>query len=141
MKNRFDVRIPGAEDPKNLAAAEENVKELAEKDFDALVVRANMPVVLDFYSAESKACEALAPRYAAVAEKFLGKIRFLKVLRVANAQLAARFDVTTTPTVVFLSAGQEQGERLSGEDIKRPDLKARVEALLGVGGVVSAQPG
>ena len=126
MKNRFDVRIPGAEDEKNLAAARVNVKELAEKDFEAEVVAAKVPVVLDFYAAGSKACETLAPRYAAVAAKFAGRIRFLKILRVANAQLAAKLNVTTSPTVVFLNAGKEQGERLSGEDIKRTDLKERV---------------
>lgn len=136
MKDRFDVRIPGAEDAKNVAAAAVNVKEITEKDFDAEVVAAKIPVVLHFYGAESKACELLAPRYAAVAEKFAGKIRFLKILRVASAQLAARLNVTTSPTVLFLNAGKEQGQRLSGEDIKRTDLKARVEALLGV----AAQP-
>jgi thioredoxin-like negative regulator of GroEL len=138
MKNRFDVRIPGAEDEKNLAAAAVNVREIAEKDFDAEVVAAEVPVVLDFYAAESKACEALAPRYAAVAAKFAGKVRFLKILRVANAQLAARLDVTTSPTLVFLNAGKKQGEGLSGEDIKRTDIKARVEAMLGI--TVAAQP-
>jgi thioredoxin-like negative regulator of GroEL len=138
MKNRFDVRIPGAEDEKNLAAARVNVKELAEKDFEAEVVAAKVPVVLDFYAAGSKACETLAPRYAAVAAKFAGRIRFLKILRVANAQLAAKLNVTTSPTVVFLNAGKEQGERLSGEDIKRTDLKERVEAMLGI--TVTAQP-
>ena len=138
MKKRFDVRIPGAEDEKNLAAAAVNVKEIAEKDFEAEVVASKVPVVLDFYAAESKACEALAPRYAAVAAKFAGRIRFLKILRVANAQLAAALNVTTSPTIVFLNAGKEQGGRLLGEDIKRTDLKARVEAMLGT--TVTAQP-
>lgn len=138
MKNRFDVRIPGAEDEKNLAAAAVNVKEITEQDFEAEVVAATTPVVLDFYGAGSKACETLAPRYAAVAEKFAGKIRFLKILRASNAQLAARLQVTTSPTLLFLRAGKEQGERLSGDDIKRTDIKARVEAMLGV--AATAQP-
>jgi thioredoxin len=138
MKKRFDVRIPGAEDEKNLAAAAVNVKEIAEKDFEAEVVASKLPVVLDFYAADSKACETLAPRYAAVAAKFAGRIRFLKILRAANAQLAADLNVTTSPTVVFLNAGKEQSERLFGEDIKRTDLKARVEAMLGT--TVAAQP-
>ena len=51
MKKRFDVRIPGAEDEKNLAAAAVNVKEIAEKDFDAEAVASKVPVVLAFYAA------------------------------------------------------------------------------------------
>ena len=87
-------------------------------------------MVLDFYALESKACADLAPRYA-VAEKFAGKVRFLKVSRQANAALAARLGVTATPTLVFLQGGTEKLEQLSGEDIKRTELKARVEAMLG----------
>lgn len=132
MANRFNVRVPVSEDPDVKAIEALHVKEIAEKDYETEVVGAALPVVLDFYGKESKACEALAPRFAAVAEKFAGKVRFLKVLRVANAQLAAKLGVTTSPTLVFLAGGKEKGERLSGEDIKRTELKARVEAMLGV---------
>jgi thioredoxin-like negative regulator of GroEL len=120
------------EDPAVKAVEALHVKELAEKDYEAEVVAAALPVVLDFYGKDSKACETLGPRFAAVAEKFSGKVRFLKVSRAANAQLAEKLGVTASPTVVFLQAGKEKGARLSGDDIKRTDLKARVEAMLGV---------
>ena len=130
--NRFNVRLPVNEDPRVQESTALHVKELAEKDYEAEVLGTALPVVLDFYAAGSKACEDLSPRLAAVAEKFAGKVRFLKVLGSANAKLAATFGVTATPTLVFLSAGKEKGERLSGDDIKRTEVKARVEALLGV---------
>ena len=132
MANRFNVRVPVNEDPQVKEVEALHVKEIAEKDFETEVVGAALPVVLDFYGTDSKACEALAPRFAAVAEKFAGKVRFLKVLRSANAQLATKLGVTSSPTLVFLQGGKEKGERLSGEDIKRTELKARVEAMLGV---------
>jgi thioredoxin-like negative regulator of GroEL len=132
MANRFNVKLPVNEDPKAKEVEALHVKELAEKDYETEVVGAPLPVVLDFYGKDSKACEALAPRFAAVAEKFTGKVRFLKVLRSANAQLAAKLGVTASPTLVFLRGGKETGERLLGEEIKRTELKARVEAMLGV---------
>lgn len=137
MANRFNVRPPVNEDPKVKEVEALHVKELGEKDYEVEVVAAALPVVLDFYAADSKACEALAPRFAAVAEKFTGKVRFLKVLRSANAELAAKLGVTASPTLVFLRGGKEQGDRLTGEDIKRTELKARVEAMLGVPAVVA----
>ena len=129
MGNRFNVRLPVSEDPKVKEVEALHVKEIAEKDYEAEVVGAALPVVLDFYAKESKACEALAPRFAAVAEKFAGKVRFLKVLRAGNAKLAERLGVTASPTLVFFAGGKEIGDRLSGEDIQRTALKARVEAL------------
>lgn len=138
MANRFNVKVPVNEEAQVKDAAALHVKELAEKDYEEEVVGAALPVVLDFYGADSKACAELAPRFAAVAERFAGKVSFLKVLRSGNARLATRLGVTATPTLVFLAGGEEKGERLSGEDIKRTDVKARVEAMIGVAAV--AQP-
>jgi thioredoxin-like negative regulator of GroEL len=126
MANRFGVHVPMPEDTNQAL----HVKELAAKDFQAEVIGSALPVVLDFYDKESKPCGALAPRLAAVAGKFAGKACFLKVLLQGNPELAAKLGVTGAPTLVFFKAGQEIGGRLSGEDIKRTELKARVEALL-----------
>jgi thioredoxin 1 len=130
MANRFNVKLPATRDPKEAEVAVVHVKELGEKDYETEVTGAPLPVVLDFYATDSAPCEALAPRYAAVAQKFSGKVRFLKVLRQQNPELAAKLGVTSAPTLVFFKGGKELGERLSGEDIQRTALKARVEALL-----------
>lgn len=131
MKNRFDVRLPVTEDPAVKAVEAEHVQVIAEQDWEAQVVAAPLPVVLEFHAEDSKPCETLGPRFAAVAAKFSGKARFLKVSRSASPRLAERLGVTVCPTIVFLQNGTEKGERLSGDDIKRTDLKARVEAMLG----------
>jgi len=130
MANRFNVKIPATRNPNESEVAAVHVKELGEKDYETEVTGAPLPVVLDFYATGSAPCDALAPRYAAVAEKFAGKVRFLKILRQSNPELAAKLGVTGDPTLVFFKNGKELGERLSGEDIQRTALKARVEALL-----------
>jgi thioredoxin-like negative regulator of GroEL len=108
----------------------QHVTELVEKDYESEVLKATLPVVLDFYSNESAPCTALAPRFGAVAEKFEGKIRFLKTLRQGTKGLSEKLGVTASPTLVFFKDGKEFGERLTGDDIKRTALKAQVEALL-----------
>lgn len=140
MKNRFDVRVPVTEDPAMKAVEALHVKEIAEKDFEAEVVAAALPVALDFYGKDSKVCETLAPRFAAVAEKFSGRMRFLKISRTDSAHVAAKLSVTGSPTIVFLEGGEEKGQRLTGDDIKRTELKARVEAMLGIVPVMPTAP-
>jgi thioredoxin 1 len=130
MANRFNVKPSDTRAPNESEPAAVHVHELGELDFEKEVTGAPLPVVLDFYAKDSKPCDALAPRYAAVAEKFAGRVRFLKVLRERNLELAAKLSVTGNPTVVFFKDGKELGERLSGEEILRTALKARVEALL-----------
>jgi thioredoxin-like negative regulator of GroEL len=108
----------------------EAVKEIGEAEYDAAVLKATQPVVLDFYAADSEACKALAPRFGAVAEKFAGKVLFVRLLRQKNAALSEKLGVTETPTLVFYKGGKEFGERLKGQAIQRTALKAQVEALL-----------
>ena len=57
--------------------------------------------VLNFSDKESQPCDALAPRFAAVAGKFAGRACFLKVLLQANPELAAKLGVIGAPTLVF----------------------------------------
>ena len=108
------------------------VKEITEAEYEAevLVASETQPVVLDFYSTECPPCEALAPKYDAVAEHLAGRARFVKIFRQGNRELAQRLGVTGSPTLVFYEGGREVGERMGGEDIKRTALKGRVEALL-----------
>jgi thiol-disulfide isomerase/thioredoxin len=107
-----------------------NVKEIQAADYEREVRSAATPVVLDFFSTECPPCEALAPKYEAVADQFAGRVGFLKIFRQGNRELAAQLGVSSSPTLLFFKNGQEQGQRLTG-DIKRSEIKAAVEALLG----------
>jgi thiol-disulfide isomerase/thioredoxin len=106
-----------------------NVREIQATDYEREVTGAAVPVVVDFFSTECPPCEALAPKYEAVADQFAGRVSFLKIFRQGNRELAARLGVSGSPTLIFFKNGQEQGQRLTG-DIKRSEIKAAVEALL-----------
>ena len=106
------------------------VQEIAAPDFEQQVLASATPVVLDFFSTECPPCEALAPKYDAVAEQLAGRVRFLKIFRQGSRELATRLGVTGSPTLVFFKGGREVGARMSGEEIKRSALKAAAEALL-----------
>ncbi len=107
-----------------------SVKEISAAEYEAEVLQPAEPVVLDFFSTECPPCEALAPKFEAVAEQFAGRARFVKIFRQGNRELATRLGVTGSPTLLFFKNGQEQGRRLTGE-IKRSELKAAVESLVG----------
>jgi thiol-disulfide isomerase/thioredoxin len=89
----------------------EFVSEIGEADYDKQVLQSSVPVVLDFFSTECPPCEALAPKFDAVAEQFAGKVRFLKIFRQGNRDLASKLGVSGSPTLVFFKSGAEVGER------------------------------
>jgi thioredoxin-like negative regulator of GroEL len=107
----------------------DSVSEIQAADFETQVRASAEPVVLDFFSTECPPCEALAPKFEAVAEQFKGRVRFLKIYRQGNRDLATQLSVSGSPTLVFFKGGQEVGARMSG-DIKRSELKQAVEAML-----------
>ncbi len=108
----------------------ENVRIIEQDQFEAETLAASVPVILDFFSTECAPCEALAPKYDAVADQFAGRARFLKIYRQGNRELATKLGVTGSPTLLFFKDGVEVGQRLSGE-IKRSELKQAVEAMVG----------
>jgi len=107
----------------------DTVREIQAGQFEAEVHAATEPVVLDFFSTECPPCEALAPKFEAVAEQFKGRVRFLKIFRQGSRELATQLAVTGSPTLVFFKGGKEVGTRMMG-DIKRSELKQAVEAML-----------
>ncbi len=105
------------------------MKDINASDFEKEVLNGGK-VLLDFYSTECPPCEALAPKFEALAELFSGEVKFLKIFRQENRDLADRLGVNSSPTVLFFEDGKEVGFRLSG-GIKRSELFEGLKIILG----------
>lgn len=92
-------------------------------------VRAGGSVVLDFYSTECPPCEALAVKYDALSEIYGDDVRFLKIFRQGNRELAVSLGVTTSPTLLFYHDGALAEGRLTG-GIHRSEIVRELERLL-----------
>jgi len=106
------------------------VREIDHSQYQEQVLDSPQPVVVDFFSTECPPCEALAPKFDAIADQFGEQVRFVKVFRQGNRDLSTQLGITGSPTLLFFRNGAEVGERLTGE-IKRSELKKTVEAMLG----------
>jgi thioredoxin reductase (NADPH) len=88
------------------------------------------PVAVDFYSTECAPCEALAAKYQAASELYGQDVKFIKIFRQENRELAERLGVRASPTVLFFERGHEVGNRLTGS-IKRADLLQQLDRMVG----------
>ncbi|MFZ3171331.1 MAG: FAD-dependent oxidoreductase [Carboxydocellales bacterium] len=98
--------------------------------FQQEVLKHSKPVIVDFYSEDCAPCEVLAPIYEKMAEKYAGHIKFVKILRQDNRDLAVNLGVTSSPTVLFYKHGQEVGKRLNGF-LNKPQVRKAIEEVLG----------
>ena len=104
------------------------MKEITAKEFKKEVLQGGK-VAIDFYSTECPPCEALAPKFESLSELYGGDIKFLKVFRQENRDLAESLEVNGSPTVLFFDNGDLVGEKLTG-GIKRSDLINNLNSLI-----------
>jgi thioredoxin reductase (NADPH) len=104
------------------------MNEIATSEFEKEVSLGGK-VVLDFYSTECPPCEALAPKFEGLAKLYGKDIKFLKIFRQQNRELADKLGVKSSPTLLFFDNGKEVAERLSG-GVKRSDIISHLDSML-----------
>jgi thioredoxin len=93
--------------------------------FSSEVERSPLPVLLDLWAAWCGPCRIIAPMIDELASEMAGKVRFAKLNIDENPTTAARFGVSSIPTLLVLKAGREV-DRMVGVQPK-PEIKRRLE--------------
>lgn len=104
------------------------MREINSAEFEAEVINSDK-VILDFYSTECPPCEALASKFEDLSRLYGKDIKFLKIFRQQNRELADKLGVKSSPTLLFLEKGKEVHERLGG-GIKRGDIIRNLNRML-----------
>ena len=77
------------------------------EDFDAVVAKSSVPVVVDFWAAWCGPCRMVAPEVKKAAANLAGKALVLKVDTDANPELSSRFGIRSIPTIGVFASGRE----------------------------------
>ncbi len=104
------------------------MKEITAEEFKDEVIKGGK-VVLDFYSTECPPCEALASKFDDLSKLYGNDVKFMKIYRQKNRELAEQLGVKSSPTLLFFENGKEIGERLTG-GIRRSDIIHNLDLML-----------
>ncbi len=78
--------------------------------FEAEVLKADVPVVVDFWAPWCGPCRMVGPEIDKLAAKLGAKVKFVKVNVDENADLAMRYGVMSIPTIIKFADGQAAGQ-------------------------------
>jgi len=95
----------------------EYVNEVSDSSFEKDVLQSNQPVLVDFWAAWCAPCRMLAPTVEAVAEKYAGNARVVKLNVDENPSVSQRYGIKGIPTLILFKDGKEE-ERVVGATSK-----------------------
>jgi len=84
--------------------------ELNESSFDAEVLQAKEPVLVDFWAPWCGPCRSMAPVIEELSREYTGKAKVVKVNVDENQSLAARYKIMSIPTMVIFKDGTSKDQ-------------------------------
>ena len=86
--------------------ASELIKHITDASFEADVLQAGKPVVVDFWAEWCGPCKMIAPILDEVATSYEGKLQITKMNVDENRDIPAKFGIRGIPTLMIFKDGQ-----------------------------------
>jgi thioredoxin 2 len=98
-------------------------------DFDRLIARSSLPVVVDYWAPWCGPCKMVAPELQKVAARQAGRILVVKVNTDELSDLGQRSSVRSIPTLAIFAGGREIARTTGARPA--PDIEAFIEQAVG----------
>lgn len=98
------------------------------ENFEAEVIKSEIPVMVDFYADWCGPCKAMGPVLEELAGAYESRVKVGKINVDENQDVAAKYGVMSIPTFLLIKDG-EVAEKFVGMKDKR-DLEAAIEKTL-----------
>lgn len=101
---------------------------VSDGDFDAEVLQAEVPVMVDFWADWCAPCKVVAPVVEELASVYDGKVKFAKVDVEANPVTASNYGIRSIPTLLFFKDGKPIQQVVGA--VPKQVLQEQIDAIL-----------
>lgn len=84
----------------------ENVRDVSDSDFQAQVLSATVPTLVDFWAPWCGPCKSIAPVLEELAKEFAGKLQILKLNVDDNPRTPSQYNVRGIPNLIIFKNGE-----------------------------------
>ena len=106
----------------------EGIMEIEDSSFESEVLKADQPVMIDFWAPWCGPCKALSPVIEELAATYGDKVKFTKCNVDDNPVTPGNFGIRSIPTLIFFKNG-EVSEQIVGA-VAKSKLEAAITKIL-----------
>ncbi len=104
----------------------EHILQVSDDSFEADVLKAGTPVLVDFWAEWCGPCKMIAPILADVAQEYVGKVTIAKVNIDQNPNTPPKFNIRGIPTLLLFKNGQVAATKVGA--LSKTQLKEFLDA-------------
>jgi len=106
----------------------ENISHTSDANFEAEVLKSDVPVLIDYWAEWCGPCKMIAPILDEVDDEFKDRVKVMKLNIDENAQTPRKYNVRGIPTLMLFKGGDVAAQKVGA--LSKSQLAAFLEANL-----------
>jgi len=104
------------------------ISNVSDDNFEAEVLRAELPVLVDYWAPWCTPCLNLAPVLDEIAREYAGRLKVVKVNVDDSPDISAKYGVRGIPTLMIFKGGNHEGNKIGA--LSKSQLTAFIDSIL-----------